>query len=79
MTTTDRINRANSRSRRVPPVIFRIILAWILSAIVIAIMVPMLHARDVPLQQWMVWGVILAAFALCIGPDLIKRFTAKRG
>lgn len=79
MNTTDRINRANARSRRVAPVIFKIILAWLLSAIMIAIMVPMLHARDVPLQQWMVWAVIIAAFALCIGPDLMKRLTAKRG
>jgi len=54
----------------VPPVIFRVILAWFLSGIVLAVLVPLLHARGGQLQQWRAWGVILAAFALCVGPDL---------
>jgi hypothetical protein len=73
MNMSDRINRANARSRRVSPVIFKVILAWFLGAIVMAILVPLLHARGLPLQQWMVWAVIAAAFALCLGPDLVKR------
>ncbi|HJR58067.1 MAG TPA: hypothetical protein VJ813_01660 [Vicinamibacterales bacterium] len=77
MKTTDRINRANARSRRVSPVIFKILMAWLLSAIVMAIMVPSLHARGVTLQQWMVWTVILAALGLCVGPDLVRRFTKR--
>jgi hypothetical protein len=75
MSMSDRINQANARSRRVPPVIFRVILAWFLSGIVLALLVPLLHARGAGLQQWMAWGVIFAAFALCLGPDLVRRFT----
>ena len=75
MNITDRINRANARSRRVPRVIFKGILAWFLAGIVLAIMVPPLHTRGIELRQWMAWAVIGAAFALCIGPDLVRRFT----
>jgi hypothetical protein len=77
MSMSDRINRANARSRRVSPVIFKVILAWFLSGIVMALLVPLLHARGVALQQWMAWTVILAALALCVGPDLVRRFTKR--
>jgi len=77
MSLTDRINRANARSRRVPSLIFKAILAWVLSGIVMAVMVPMLHARGVSLQPWMAWAVIVAAVALCVGPDLAKRLSGR--
>ena len=73
MTLIDQINRANARSRRVPSLIFRVLIAWLLSAIVLAIMIPALHARDIEIKAWMPWAVIIAALALCIGPDLIRR------
>ena len=72
MTLTDRINSANARSRRVPALLFRVLIAWFLSAIVLAVLVPALHARGVEIRAWMLWAVILAALGLCIGPDLIS-------
>ena len=75
MNMSDRINRANARSRRVPPVILKAILAWFLGGIVMAVMVPVLHARGTELRAWMAWVVIVAAFTLCVGPDLVRRVT----
>jgi ABC-type uncharacterized transport system permease subunit len=75
MSMSDRINQANARSRRVPAAIFKVILAWFLSGIVLAILVPVLHALGGRLQAWMAWVVIVSAFALCLGPDLVRRFT----
>ena len=72
MTLTDRINRANARSRRVPSVIFRCLLAWFLSAIVLSLAVPALHARGWELRAWMIWPVIAVCFLLCLGPDLFR-------
>ena len=78
MTLTDRINRANARSRRVPSLVFRVLMAWFLSAIILGLLVPALHARGVTLQPWMPWAVIGASLALCVGPDLVRRFRARR-
>ena len=78
MTLTDRINRANARSRRVPTLLLRVLIAWFLSAVVLALLVPALHARNVEIQAWMLWAVIAAALGLCIGPDLVGRFRRPR-
>ncbi len=77
MNMTDRINRANARSRRIPSLVFRTFLGVCLSGIVMALLVPMLHRRGVPLQAWMAWTVIVAGPALSIGPDLVRRFTSR--
>lgn len=73
MSMQERINQANARSRRVPVVIFKVILAWFLSGIILALLVPVLQARGVELRAWMAWAVILAAMALCLGPGLLER------
>lgn len=74
MSLTDQINRANARSRRVPSLVLRLLIAWFLSAIILSLLVPVLHARGVALQAWMPWTVIGASLALCVGPDLVRRF-----
>ena len=73
MTLIDQINRVNARSRRVPSILFRILIAWFLSAIVLALLIPALHARGVEIRGWMLWTVILLSLALCLGPHLIGR------
>ena len=78
MTLTDRINRANARSRRVPSLFFRLLIAWFISAIVLAVLVPTLHTRGVEIRPWMVWVVILATLGLCVGPDLIRPVRKRR-
>ncbi len=66
MTMNQRVVRANARARRVPKVLLRVLLAWILSAIILAISVPVLQARGIELTGWMIWGVILGSLALCL-------------
>ena len=68
MTMNNRVVRANARSRRVPKVLFVLLLSWILSAIVLALSVPVLQARGIELRGWMIWGVILGSLALCLVP-----------
>lgn len=73
MTMNDRIVDANARSRRVPKVLFRLLLAWIMSAVILAISVPALRAQGIELRGWMVWIVILGSLALCLGPLFAAR------
>jgi hypothetical protein len=70
MSMQERIHSANARSRRVPAVIFKMILAWGLSGIVLALLMPALHARGIALSHWIVWPVILASMALCLGGEI---------
>jgi hypothetical protein len=73
MSLSDRIHRANARSRRVPLLLFRLLVAWLLSAVVLAVLMPALHARGIALRAWMPWLVVTASLALCIGPELVVR------
>ena len=77
MSRFDQITRINSRSRRVPAIVFRLLLAWLLSALVLAVLVPALYARGVRLQAWIPWAVILAATGLCAVPDLVRRLRGR--
>lgn len=73
MTMNDRIMDVNARSRRVPSVLFRLLLAWIMSAIILAISVPALRAQGIELRGWMIWAVILGSVGLCLAPLLAAR------
>ena len=70
MKVNDRIHDANARSRRVPVVLFKLLLAWVLSGVVLALMVPALAVRGVTLTHWMIWPVILASVLLCLGGEI---------
>lgn len=78
MTVTDRIHRANARSRRVPSLLLRMVLAISVGGILLAVLVPALHARGIDLENWMAWGVILACLALALGPELARRISRRR-
>ena len=78
MNLTDRINQANARSRRVPVIVLKLLLGWLLSAVVLGLLVPLLRAWGVTLEAWMAWAVILGSFALAVGPDLVRRFRWRR-
>ncbi len=70
MKINDRIHHANAQSRRVPVVLFKLLLAFVLSGIVLAVMVPTLAARGVALTHWMIWPVIIASMLLCLGGEI---------
>ena len=70
MKVSDRIHDANARSRRVPVVIFKVLLALVLSAVALAVMVPALALRGVALTGWIIWPVIIASLLLCLGGEI---------
>ena len=74
MTIAEWFNRVNARSRRVPVVLLKLLLAWFLSAVVLALLMPALQTGGISLRGWMVWTVSLASLVLCIGPDLRGRW-----
>ena len=68
------ITDLNARSWRIPFVLIRMGLSMVLSAIVLALLVPALHANGQPLRGWVVWGVILGALSLSVLPGLWTRY-----
>lgn len=70
MKVNDRIHDVNARSRRVPVVIFKLLLALVLSGIVLAVVVPALASRGVALTHWLIWPVIIASVALSLGGEI---------
>ncbi len=70
----EQINDLNARSWSIPSVLLRMALSLVISAIVLALLVPALHAKGQPLRGWVVWGVILAALSLSVLPGLFRKF-----
>ena len=69
----EQITDLNARSWSIPSVLLRLSLSLIISAFVLALLVPALHANGRALHGWMVWGVILGALSLAVLPGLFTR------
>lgn len=54
-------------------------IAFVIAGIVMAILVPQMHARGVSLRGWMVWTVIAMSFAIALGPEAWRRWRTRRG
>ena len=67
------ITDVNARSWVIPSVLIRMALSLVISAVVLAMLVPALHAKGQSLTGWMVWGVILAALSIPVLPGLLRR------
>ena len=59
--------------------VLRAFVAFVVAAIVMAVLVPQMHTRDVSLRGWMVWAVIASALAVCLGPEGWRRWKARAG
>lgn len=70
----EQINDLNARSWSIPSVLLRMSLSLVISAVVLALLVPALHAKGQPLRGWVVWGVILGALSLSLLPGLFRKF-----
>lgn len=68
----------NARSWWVPVVLVKFFLAWALSAVTLALLVPALHTRGWRLQGWAVWAVIAGCVGLAVAPDLWNRYRSRR-
>ena len=74
-----KIASADLASVTISPLLLKAVVAWILGAIVLALLVPALHASEIELQQWMAWAVMVGLFSLILGPDLVRRFGRRSG
>ena len=80
MSSIDRIVSFNARLARftIPSVLFKALLGYALAGVLMAVVVPPLHARGIAVHGWMVWSMIAGMIAICIAPDLYQRY-ARRG
>ena len=82
MNWMDRIvawNARQAKSWTIPVMVLKAFVGYLLGGVVLAVIVPFLHARGVSLQEWMAWGVILTTIVACVGPDVYYRLRHRRG
>ncbi len=73
----DRIVAWNARQaqhKSVVTLFFKAIVGFLLAGVLLAVIVPPLHSRGVPLRSWMIWSVMALTIGACIGPDLYHRY-----
>jgi hypothetical protein len=77
----DRIISFNAWLARftIPGILLKGLLGYALGGVVLALMVPPLHARGIVLRGWMVWSTILGMIAICVAPDLYRRYRRRGG
>jgi hypothetical protein len=72
MTIVDKPESATARVKR-PSLVFRMFLAGLLSAAVLAWLIPTLVTREIGVAAWLPWTVVLGSVALCAGPEIVRR------
>ena len=58
--------------------VLKAFVAFVIAGIVMAILVPQMHTRGVPLRGWMVAAVMVSALAVSLGPETWRRWKARR-
>ena len=82
MNWMDRIvewNAGQAKSWTIPVMLLKAIVGYFLGGVLLAVIVPFLHARSMSLREWMVWAVIFATIAACVTPDLYYRRRHRKG
>ncbi len=76
MLIIDRIVSFNAWLARftIPNILLKGLLGYALAGVLLALLVPPLHARGIALRGWMVWSTIAGMIGICIGPDLYQRY-----
>jgi hypothetical protein len=74
MLSLDRILHADLMRIVIPRILLKALLGYALGGVLLAVIVPALHARGIALRGWMTWGTILGMIAICIAPDLYRRW-----
>lgn len=72
MIIIDRIVSFNAWLARftIPNFVVKALLGYALAGVLLAVVVPPLHARGITLRAWMVWGTIIGMMAICVAPGL---------
>jgi hypothetical protein len=80
MSIIDRIVSFNAWLARftIPNFLLKALLGFALAGVLLAVVVPPLHARGTTLRAWMVWGTILGMMAICVAPGLYGRYRRRR-
>lgn len=68
----DRIVSFNAWLARftIPNFLVKALLGYALAGVLLAVIVPPLHARGITLRAWMVWGTIIGTMAICVAPGV---------
>lgn len=76
----DRIVSFNAWLARftIPSILLKGLVGYALAGVLLAIIVPPLHARGIALRGWMAWTTIVVMIAICIAPDLYVRYRRRR-
>jgi hypothetical protein len=74
MLIIDRIIAFNAWLARftIPNLLLKALLGYALAGVLLALIVPLIHARGTALRGWMVWSLILGMIAICVAPDLYR-------
>ena len=77
----DRIVSFNAWLARftIPNIFLKALLGYVLGGVILAIVVPPLHARGIALRGWMAWSTIVVMILICTGPSLYSRFQRRTG
>ena len=57
--------------------VLRAFVAFVIAGIVMALLVPQMHTRGVPLRGWMVVAVMVSALTISLGPETWRRWKAR--
>jgi len=70
----DRIVSFNAWLARftIPNFLVKAVLGYALAGVLLAVIVPPLHARGITLRAWMVWSTIIGMMAICVAPGLYR-------
>lgn len=74
MVSLDRILHADLMRLVIPRILLKGLLGYALAGVMLALAVPRLHARGIALRSWMAWTTILVMIAICIAPDVYRRY-----
>jgi hypothetical protein len=72
-------NARQAKSWTIPAMVLKGVVGYFLGGVLLAVLVPALHAGGVSLREWMAWGVIVLSIAACVTPDLYYRRLRRRG
>ena len=65
------------RAPRHRSLVFRMFLAGLLSAAVLAWLMPALVSRGMTVGAWLPWAVVLGSVALCAGSEIARRLRGR--
>jgi hypothetical protein len=73
MPSLDRILHADLMRITIPRILLKGLLGYALAAVLLAVIVPPLHRRGIPLQRWLAWSTIALMIAICVAPEVYRR------